>query len=70
LHPARSRHRTRQSADIESSGAEAAIGDPGRGILRMGGLDLGDRPNFYSEAMGYAAGSGALQRYCGGRAEP
>jgi crotonobetainyl-CoA:carnitine CoA-transferase CaiB-like acyl-CoA transferase len=25
-------------------------GDPGRGILRMAGLDLSDRPNFYFEA--------------------
>jgi crotonobetainyl-CoA:carnitine CoA-transferase CaiB-like acyl-CoA transferase len=25
-------------------------GDPGRGILRMSGLDLSDRPNFYFEA--------------------
>ncbi|MFM8409858.1 MAG: CoA transferase, partial [Alphaproteobacteria bacterium] len=25
-------------------------GDPGRGVLRAQGLDLGDRPNFYFEA--------------------
>ncbi len=25
-------------------------GDPGRGLLKMAGLDLGDRPNFYFEA--------------------
>ena len=25
-------------------------GDPGRGILRMAGVDLSDRPNFYFEA--------------------
>jgi crotonobetainyl-CoA:carnitine CoA-transferase CaiB-like acyl-CoA transferase len=25
-------------------------GDPGRGLLRMSGLDLGNRPNFYFEA--------------------
>jgi crotonobetainyl-CoA:carnitine CoA-transferase CaiB-like acyl-CoA transferase len=25
-------------------------GDPGRGVIRMSGVDLGDRPNFYFEA--------------------
>ncbi len=29
---------------------ERERGDPGRGVLRMSGLDLGDRPNFYFEA--------------------
>jgi crotonobetainyl-CoA:carnitine CoA-transferase CaiB-like acyl-CoA transferase len=29
---------------------ERVGGDPGRGILRLQGLDLGDRPNFYFEA--------------------
>ncbi len=29
---------------------ERERGDPGRGILAMSGLDLGDRPNFYFEA--------------------
>ena len=29
---------------------ERESGDPGRGIVRMSGIDLGDRPNFYFEA--------------------
>jgi crotonobetainyl-CoA:carnitine CoA-transferase CaiB-like acyl-CoA transferase len=29
---------------------ERVGGDPGRGIIKMSGLDLGDRPNFYFEA--------------------
>jgi crotonobetainyl-CoA:carnitine CoA-transferase CaiB-like acyl-CoA transferase len=29
---------------------ERVGGDPGRGVVKMGGLDLGDRPNFYFEA--------------------
>jgi len=29
---------------------ERAAGDPGRGMLRMSGIDLSDRPNFYFEA--------------------
>jgi len=29
---------------------ERERGDPGRGVLAMSGLDLGDRPNFYFEA--------------------
>src|SRR3990172_12724269 len=29
---------------------ERESGDPGRGILRMSGIDLGSRPNFYFEA--------------------
>ncbi|MBS1105127.1 MAG: L-carnitine dehydratase/bile acid-inducible protein [Deltaproteobacteria bacterium] len=29
---------------------ERVGGDPGRGLLRMGGIDLTDRPNFYFEA--------------------
>lgn len=29
---------------------ERESGDPGRGILRMSGVDLSDRPNFYFEA--------------------
>src|SRR5262249_56796285 len=29
---------------------ERVGGDPGRGILRLQGLDLSDRPNFYFEA--------------------
>lgn len=29
---------------------ERESGDPGRGVLRAQGLDLGDRPNFYFEA--------------------
>ncbi len=29
---------------------ERVGGDPGRGIVQMSGLDLGDRPNFYFEA--------------------
>src|SRR5512147_1662332 len=29
---------------------ERASGDPGRGMLRMSGVDLADRPNFYFEA--------------------
>jgi crotonobetainyl-CoA:carnitine CoA-transferase CaiB-like acyl-CoA transferase len=29
---------------------ERERGDPGRGVLRMSGLDLGSRPNFYFEA--------------------
>ena len=29
---------------------ERESGDPGRGIVRMSGLDLGSRPNFYFEA--------------------
>jgi len=29
---------------------EPARGDPGRGIVKMSGLDLSDRPNFYFEA--------------------
>lgn len=29
---------------------ERVGGDPGRGLLRMGGIDLADRPNFYFEA--------------------
>ena len=29
---------------------ERVGGDPGRGILRMSGVDISDRPNFYFEA--------------------
>ncbi len=29
---------------------ERSAGDPGRGMLRMSGVDLADRPNFYFEA--------------------
>ena len=29
---------------------ERSAGDPGRGMLRMSGVDLSDRPNFYFEA--------------------
>ena len=29
---------------------ERESGDPGRGILKMSGVDLADRPNFYFEA--------------------
>jgi crotonobetainyl-CoA:carnitine CoA-transferase CaiB-like acyl-CoA transferase len=29
---------------------ERSVGDPGRGMLRMSGVDLADRPNFYFEA--------------------
>jgi crotonobetainyl-CoA:carnitine CoA-transferase CaiB-like acyl-CoA transferase len=29
---------------------ERVGGDPGRGLLQMSGIDLGDRPNFYFEA--------------------
>ena len=29
---------------------ERVGGDPGRGLLKMGGIDLGDRPDFYFEA--------------------
>ena len=29
---------------------ERESGDPGRGILKMAGVDLADRPNFYFEA--------------------
>ena len=29
---------------------ERESGDPGRGILKMSGVDLTDRPNFYFEA--------------------
>jgi crotonobetainyl-CoA:carnitine CoA-transferase CaiB-like acyl-CoA transferase len=29
---------------------ERESGDPGRGMVRMSGIDLGDRPNFYFEA--------------------
>ena len=29
---------------------ERVGGDPGRGIVKMSGVDLGDRPNFYFEA--------------------
>ena len=29
---------------------ERVGGDPGRGLLQVSGIDLGDRPNFYFEA--------------------
>jgi crotonobetainyl-CoA:carnitine CoA-transferase CaiB-like acyl-CoA transferase len=29
---------------------ERTVGDPGRGVVNMGGMDVSDRPNFYFEA--------------------
>ena len=39
---------------------ERESGDPGRGVLRAQGLDLGDRPNFYFEANNRGKRSVAL----------